>query len=293
MQDIESNFIIGYLVFWFLMRQSHLYGFAFPALRKERKSCRKDKGKMKVTFLHHSSFFVELGHTALLFDYFKGDRVNGFQFTGEIPQVDAGKELYVFASHKHHDHFDMDNLKLARQYPRVRFVFSKDCKMSDNFLKKHGYGEETARRITYTAPLKRYEIGNIQVRTLNSTDAGVAFCVQAEGRHIFHAGDLNWWHWEGVGDLENGRMERGFKREMRRIADERFDAAFMLLDPRQGKDAFKGFGYFMQNIDADHVFPMHMWQDYSLIKEYKKRTDNDAFLNRIVEITRENEVFEI
>ena len=247
---------------------------------------------MKVTFLHHSSFLVELEHTYLLFDYFAGSRVNGFHFTGTIPKLASEKELYVFASHKHHDHFDLDTLKLADQYPNVHFIFSKDCKMSRNFLKKHGYPDSITEKITYTAPEKKYEVGSIKIHTLTSTDAGVAFSVTAEGRQIYHAGDLHWWHWEGAGDLINGRMERTFKREMRKIADEHFHLAFVLLDPRQGKDAFKGFGYFMQNIDADHVFPMHMWQDYSLIEAYKKRTDNDYFLSRIVDIAKENEALE-
>ncbi|KAI4448068.1 hypothetical protein C823_002587 [Eubacterium plexicaudatum ASF492] len=247
---------------------------------------------MKVTFLHHSSFLVELEHTILLFDYFAGDRVNGFCFTGAIPPLDSEKDFYVFASHKHQDHFDMDNLKLAEQYKNVRFVFSKDCKMTRNFLKKHGYPQEITEKITYTAPEKTYEIGTMKVRTLTSTDEGVAFCVQAEGKHIYHAGDLNWWHWEGVGDLINGRMERSFKREMRKIENEHFDLAFVLLDPRQENDAWKGFGYFMRHIDADHVFPMHMWQNYAMIEQYKKRTDNDYFLSRIVTITKENETFD-
>lgn len=247
---------------------------------------------MKVIFLHHSSFYVELEHTILIFDYFQGNRVNGFQFGGEIPPIDTAKSCYVFASHRHQDHFDMDNLKLAGQYPNLRFVFSKDCKMSRNFLIKHGYGETVADQITYTAPERSYEIGDIKIKTLASTDAGVAFCVEAEGKQIYHAGDLHWWYWEGVGDLVNGRMERGYKHAMRRIADIHFDLAFVPLDPRQGKDAFKGIDYFMKHIDADHVFPMHMWQDYSLITAYKKRTSNDYFLSRIVDITKENEVFE-
>lgn len=246
---------------------------------------------MKVIFLHHSSFLVELAHTILIFDYIAGDRVNGFAFTGTIPKLDESKEIYLFASHKHRDHFDMDNLKLANQYPNIHFVFSKDCKMSRNFLLKHGYPESIMEKITYTAPDKEYQLGNIIVRTLLSTDEGCAFCVQAEGISIYHAGDLNWWHWEGVGDLINGKMERAFKRQMRKIENEHFRFAFVPLDPRQEKDAFKGFGYFMQHIDADHVFPMHMWQDYSMIQEYKKRTDNDYFLSRIVDITKENEIF--
>lgn len=247
---------------------------------------------MKVTFLHHSSFLVELEHTILLFDYFAGDRVNGFHFTGTIPRLDTEKDFYVFASHKHRDHFDMDNLKLAEQYPNIRFLFSKDCKMTRNFLKKHGYPQEITQKIMYLAPEKTYEAGNIKIRTLRSTDEGVAFCIQAEDKHIYHAGDLNWWYWEGAGDLINGRMERGFKREMRRIENEHFDLAFVLLDPRQESDAFKGFGYFMRNVDADHVFPMHMWQNYSFIETFKKRTDNDYFLSRIVTITKENETFD-
>ena len=246
---------------------------------------------MKVTFLHHSSFLVELDYTILLFDYFDGSRVNGFHFTGTLPQLDTDKDFYVFASHKHQDHFDMDNLKLAGQYPNVRFIFSKDCKMSGSFLKKHGYQDNIRSQITYVSSDKKYEEGNIQIRTLASTDAGVAFCVCAEEKHIYHAGDLNWWYWEGAGDLVNGRMERDFKREMRKIQNEHFHLAFVPLDPRQEKDAFKGFGYFMHNIDADHVFPMHMWQDYSLIEAFKKRTDNDYFLSRIMDITKENEIF--
>ncbi len=248
---------------------------------------------MKVTFLHHSSFLVELSHTILLFDYFAGDKVNGFHFTGTIPPLDKDKEFYVFASHKHHDHFDMDNLKLAAQYPNIQFVFSKDCKMSRNFLIRHGYEESVMDKIMYAGTNRQYRLGDIQIRTLISTDAGTAFCVQAEDKNIYHAGDLHWWYWEGAGDLVNGKMEKGFKREMRRIADEHFHLAFVPLDPRQGKDAFKGFDYFMKNVDADHVFPMHMWQDYTLLKQYKSRTDNDLFLSRLMDITGENEVFEL
>lgn len=246
---------------------------------------------MKVLFIHHSSFYVELEKTALLFDYFDGSRINGYTFSGKIPPLPADKEVYCFASHKHQDHFDMDILKLAKIHPKVHYVLSKDCKMSRNFLLKHGFGEAVMRQITYVAPEKEYKVGDLKVRTLRSTDAGVAFDVSAEGIQIYHAGDLNWWHWEGAGDLVNGKMQKDFKREMRRLSDAHFRFAFVPLDPRMGRDAFKGFDYFMKNVSADHVFPMHMWQDYSLIRSYKARTDNDYFLSRIVDITGENESF--
>ena len=82
---------------------------------------------MKVLFIHHSSFYVELEKTALLFDYFDGSRINGYTFSGKIPPLPADKEVYCFASHKHQDHFDMDILKLAKIHPKVHYVLSKDC----------------------------------------------------------------------------------------------------------------------------------------------------------------------
>ena len=57
---------------------------------------------MKVTFLYHSSYFVEMDTCCLLFDYYQGD----------IPQVD--KPLYVFASHSHGDHFSPVIFQLAQ-----------------------------------------------------------------------------------------------------------------------------------------------------------------------------------
>ena len=32
---------------------------------------------------------------------------------------------------------------------------------------------------------------------MKSTDEGVAFIVREKDGTIYHAGDLNWWHWEG------------------------------------------------------------------------------------------------
>lgn len=50
------------------------------------------------------------------------------------------------------------------------------------------------------------------VETLPSTDEGVAWFVTAEGKFIFHAGDLNWWHWEGEDKAWNANMAADFKR---------------------------------------------------------------------------------
>ena len=70
---------------------------------------------MKVTFINHSSFFVELESHCLLFDYYQGD----------IPQV-VDKPLYVFASHSHEDHFSPEIFQLARPGREVYYLLSDD-----------------------------------------------------------------------------------------------------------------------------------------------------------------------
>lgn len=73
---------------------------------------------MKITYIHHSSFCVELKNSILLFDYFQG----------ELPKFDKDKKLYIFASHFHQDHFNKSIFEIAQNYPDVTYILSKDIK---------------------------------------------------------------------------------------------------------------------------------------------------------------------
>lgn len=248
---------------------------------------------MKVTFLHHSSFVVETGERVLVFDYFNGDRVNGYTFTGKLPEYPSDTAIYFFASHKHQDHFDMDILRLTDRYPNVRYILSKDTKLSPNFLKKHGIDPSVRSRITYVTANEEYEEDGMKIRTLLSTDAGVAFFLTVDGKKIYHAGDLHNWKWDGAGDLINGRMERGYKHALQVLEDEYLDIAFVVLDPRLDNYKFKGFDYFLKTISAKYVFPMHMWQEYGILDEYLSHVSNPNFIGRIMKIEQENQTFDL
>ena len=132
---------------------------------------------MKVTYIGHSGFSVELESHILLFDYYEG----------AMPEFDPAKKLLVFASHSHPDHFNREILKLEDVCPDVEYIFPKDI----GIAKKEQRASEHFMR-------KRDEItvGDTKIKSLRSTDEGVAFLVTCEGRTIYHAGDLNWWHWE-------------------------------------------------------------------------------------------------
>lgn len=67
---------------------------------------------LKVTYIQHSCFLVELDHTVLLFDYFNArDVMAEVGYEGVLPPFPRGKKIYVFASHCHRDHFSLDVLR--------------------------------------------------------------------------------------------------------------------------------------------------------------------------------------
>lgn len=165
--------------------------------------------------------------------------------------------------------------------------------MSPNFLKKHGFSQNIQEKIHYVKAAQKYHVDGLEIETLRSTDEGVAFYVEMNGVSFFHAGDLNDWQWDGAGEMVNGLMQANYRAQITRLSGKKIHLAFIPMDPRQGQYQFVGIDYFMKHTDSDYIFPMHMWQNYSGIREYKKQITNVAMAERIVEIRCENQIFEI
>ena len=107
---------------------------------------------MQIIFLHRSGFLVELDDKVLIFDYFDGDKVEGMHFTGKLPSYEPDTKIYMFASHSHKDHYDMDILRLTDKYPNIHYVFSKDIRISPHFLSKHGIDPAVRDKVTFVSP---------------------------------------------------------------------------------------------------------------------------------------------
>ena len=69
------------------------------------------------------------------------------------------------------------------------------------------------------------------------------------------------------------------------------DVAFVPLDPRLEESCFWGMDYFLSHMDADYVFPMHLWNRYEVIQEYKAREESRAWRDKIMEITGPGQEF--
>lgn len=236
---------------------------------------------MNITYIHHSGYLVELSRALLLFDY----------AGGTLPELAADKDLIVFASHRHPDHFDPEIFRLAKHHPRIRFVLSDDI-WQNRVPEPLGCHTEF---IDAGSVLRLPEGGGVCVTAFHSTDEGVAFMIEADGKTIYHAGDLNDWRWNGEPLDWNNNMSANYRRELEQIHQKGFcpDAAMLPLDGRQEEHFSLGIDEFMRTVGAGIVFPMHFWEDYSLIDRFKALDCTADYRDKIVRIEREGQVFQV
>lgn len=225
----------------------------------------KISNMMNVKYIGHSSFLVELNNSYLLFDY----------YTGGIPELDDSKTIYVFSSHHHGDHFNLEIFNFMEKYSNVVYIFSRDIRRK--------YGKKINIEVNYIPSGASEVISDIRVETLRSTDEGVAYIITAEDKTIYHAGDLNLWIWKEESNEYNSYMELRYKKEIDKIKGRHFDLAFLVLDSRQEEYAIRGFDYFMRNTETDIVYPMHYWSDASIIKKLISNSVSTSYRDKIIQ----------
>ena len=172
---------------------------------------------MKITFIAHSAFLVEWDKFYTLFDY-----VYEPDYTGTLPPLDPQKPLLVFSSHSHEDHFDGKVFGLLEQYPLTQFFVSRDTRLTERRRKWLGISDEAFARTTVLRPdsilLTEAAGEELSVRAIKSTDIGNAYLLRAEGKMVYHGGDLNWWHWESEGKAYCNNMAVHYKAAMEKLA---------------------------------------------------------------------------
>lgn len=227
---------------------------------------------MKITYLEHSGFAVEYKEYVLIFDWYKG----------KVPEFDKNKKVLVFSSHSHYDHYNQEIFTWKDRYPDITYILSADIMADDPDAE-----------IIYVTANKEYQVDDLEIQTLHSTDEGVAYVVYAGGKVIYHAGDLNWWHWEEETELYNENMRRDYQKEIEKLKDLAIDIAFVPLDPRQENQDFWGMDYFMKHTNTKYVFPMHMWEKYEEYDRLMKNPEAASYKDRVMKITGPGQVFEI
>lgn len=243
---------------------------------------------LEVTYIGHSGFLVTLPEIYFLFDYFEG----------EIPKLDTSKELMIFSSHFHKDHYNKEILEFFESHPKSRFVVSKDIRIQKHLQKRYGEDVEMKGRVYQlkAGTETDIELGDnriLKIETLKSTDIGVAYLLTYDGMTIYHGGDLNMWTWSGESKAYNNDMEKKYMTQMEKLRGRDIDVAFVPLDPRLEECSDRGLEVFLDMTNTTYVFPMHCWEKYEVIEAFKKKPEHHRYETKIMSITERGEKYEI
>ena len=218
---------------------------------------------LKLTYYYNSGFSVQVGGTLLIFDYWEGED-RSLPPASRINEtfLQAFEQIFVFVSHAHPDHFDPVIYSWYKHGLPVSYIVSNDMPVGT--------------RGSRLAPLQEKQLTqDIKVKAFASTDLGVSYLVTVYGMTIFHAGDLNLWHWRSESTLkEIEEAEQAFYDAVAPLRQERIDVAMFPVDPRQGSMYDAGANHFIMTEKPRVFIPMH-WQDRpEVATEYARRTRN-------------------
>lgn len=196
--------------------------------------------KGQITFLHHSGFIYENDNYIFIFDAWQDP---SYCISKQLASTE--KKVYFFASHNHGDHF---NPKIATYEDRAAGYFlHQECQLPTRNPGKVHWMEvgDTVKEADFT------------VHMYGSTDIGGSFMIQGPDFSLFHAGDLNWWHWAGEADEDNRVARDNFFAELSKIKETHVDVAFLPVDARQAVAREWGVKAFLQELHPDWLVPMH------------------------------------
>lgn len=203
---------------------------------------------MTLTYIYHSGLMLEGVSVILIFDFWR-DADNSIV---ERTLSTTHKRVYFLASHFHQDHFNPEILNLPVPHGEKKVILSRDI-----------YRRRRAGTEGVTAYLRRgesYRDDLITVHAFGSTDSGVSWAVHVEDKDIFHAGDLNNWHWADESTPQEIKKREGdFLAILNDIRKEctAFDLVMFPVDPRLGSDFARGARQWLQYIPTRYFAPMH------------------------------------
>ena len=224
---------------------------------------------MKLDYIYHSGFAIEAEGVTLIIDYYK-DSSETERNRGVVHDYLLQKpgKLYVLSTHFHPDHFNREILTWKEQRPDIIYIFSKD--ILENQLAEPDDA-------CYFDKGGIWSDGILEVEAFGSTDLGISFLLHLDGKLIFHAGDLNNWHWKEESTGEEVReAENAYFSELDVISRHvgRIDLVMFPVDPRLGKDYMLGAKQFVDRFQVGTFVPMHFDNAYDKANAFQEYAES-------------------
>ncbi|GCD10766.1 MBL fold metallo-hydrolase [Clostridium tagluense] len=229
-----------------------------------------EKIKAKIYYIYHSGFAIKTKNHFLIFDYYKEPIENDDTHKPSVllspENIEQMKNVVVFASHSHEDHFNSSILEWENYNSNIKYIFSSDITINKN-KPSYNFIEEGEERT----------FDDLYVKAYGSTDIGISFLVKVDGLTIFHAGDLNLWRWKEDSLEEQSLAESSFKAHIDKLSEEKsIDIAFFPVDPRLQEAYYVGGEYFAKKIQPKLLIPMHFGEEVNITSKFadKMRKQN-------------------
>lgn len=200
---------------------------------------------MKITYLTHSCFTLEIEEKVFLFDYPSGRYITE-KVKNTISRIIKDSNLYTFISHSHLDHYNPDIFELKEIAKKAAFVLSDDI---------HFTSKDRREEIKVVEPDKKYEVDDISMNTFKSNDEGVAFLIEVSDTRIYYGGDLAKWDWPEWNEEKRRSKVKVFKEVLDELKDLDIDIAFSNMDERL--ESWAGPVEFIKTVRPDHFIPIH------------------------------------
>jgi L-ascorbate metabolism protein UlaG (beta-lactamase superfamily) len=235
---------------------------------------------VKINYLYNSGFTVETENNLLIFDYCLDEALMGVKNrrngTVGIEDLRINKDVLVFSSHSHSDHFNPVILEWRKVRPDINYILSSDIGIDIEV-------ESNNDKLYHLSAKEELRLKDVSIKAFGSTDIGISFLVRVDGVDIFHAGDLNWWHWWDEPDKENLKAEKMFKLEIEKLRGNNVDIAFFPVDQRLKSYYFFGGEYFIKEMTPKIFIPMHFRENFEITKKFAGKFNTIS--TRIIELS--------
>lgn len=249
---------------------------------------------------HHCGYVVEFPDATLMFDCI-----------GNWPNIRKDVPLYIFISHIHSDHFNRSVFDFYHRSVHTEIFLGFDHENDDIENMLNSLPEEIQNNLSCFDGVERLysDDGKLLVRSFESTDLGVAFLVEINGKKIFHSGDLADWT-KGRDYFE--KLMRQFHPKMSQheitslylqqsielpaefadragpLKNEKIDYAMITLNTTSVESSYRTVETFHSLADIKYWTPMHLFKDYSFIDTYLSA--HSEHKKNMIGVTKEKDI---
>jgi L-ascorbate metabolism protein UlaG (beta-lactamase superfamily) len=215
---------------------------------------------VRITYVHHNCFILEIGGRTLLFDY-PSEEHRTDAARALVEQKVAGADLWVVVSHSHPDHCTPEVAAFAGSAARCTFIVSYD--VPDMYPE---FEYDAGLDVTVLDPDEPAVVQGVPVQAFESTDLGVGFLFSFPGCGVYFGGDVAAWVWDRLDSRSRAAGQAYFNATLAELARKGVDIAFSNTDKRL--ENWAGGLEFVRTVRPRVFVPMHVFGKTQWVREF-------------------------